>query len=343
MSVPSGPVEAAKASLRPAGLPSAVIDLHTDALYEHVQGRKDIGTRSHEGHVDLPRLREGGVTGQVFAIWINPEKYAEGERAPFVDRALDSFDALCRDHSDQLTRTLTPTGVAAANAAGRIAGIPAIEGGHALEGDLDRLATFHQRGVRMLTLVWNNTNELAESWLEDTGAGLSTLGREAIRMMTGLGIAVDLSHASTRTFWDVIEASTVPVVASHSGARSRCDHPRNLDDEQLHSLGESGGVVGTVFLPAFLRPEPEPTALVDVLDHIEHIADKAGIDAVAIGADYDGFAAQGPVGLEDVSRLPALTAGLSSRGFSDQDIAKVMGGNFLRAWTEILGHAGDDR
>jgi len=298
---------------------------------------------SRVGHVDLPRLREGGVTGQVFAIWINPEKYAEGERAPFVDRALDSLDALCRDHPGQLARTLTPVEVTTANAAGLIAGIPAIEGGHALEGDLDRLAAFHERGVRMLTLVWNNTNELAESWLEDTGAGLSALGREAVRMMTGLGIAVDLSHASTRTFWDVIEASPAPVVASHSGARGRCDHPRNLDDEQLHAIGESGGVVGVVFVPAFLKPEPEPTALSDIIDHVEYIADKAGIDSVALGADFDGFGGPGPEGMEDVTRMPDLVSGLATRGFTGQDTGKILGGNFLRAWSEILGHAGGAR
>lgn len=321
-------------SLPPAGA-KLVVDLHCDSLHDHAQGHRDITKRLDTGHLDLPRMKEGGITAQVFAVWTNPETLKPGERAAFVHKAIDAFENICRTVPQDIGPACTPDEMMTLVGSGRIAGILGIEGGHALEGDLDNIEIFQKRGVRIITLTWNNANEFADSCLEDTGRGLTQLGVRAVALMNKLGIIVDLSHSAPKTFYDVLEKSTAPVICSHSACRALCDHPRNLTDEQLKALAQTEGVVGIVFLPAFLRPEPEPTSLQDVLDHIQHAAEVAGIDSVALGSDFDGFG-QGPAGLEDATRMPALAAGLRSRGFPEPDIRKILGENFLRVWQKVI-------
>ncbi len=321
-------------SLSPSGA-RLVVDLHCDSLHDHAQGRKDITKRLDTGHLDLPRMKEGGITAQVFAVWTNPETLKPGERAVFVHKALDAFEDICRTVPQEIGPAHTPDEMMKLVKFGRIAGILGIEGGHALEGSLDNIEAFQKRGVRVITLTWNNANEFADSCLEDTGRGLTQLGVRAVALMNRLGIIVDLSHSAPKTFYHVLEKSTAPVICSHSACRALCDHPRNLTDEQLKALAQAEGVIGIVFLPAFLRPEPEPTSLEDVLDHIEHAVEVAGIDSVALGSDFDGFG-QGPAGLEDATKIPAIAEGLRARGFSDPDIRKVQGENFLRVWQKAV-------
>jgi membrane dipeptidase len=311
-----------------------LVDLHTDALYEHIKGAKDITKRTSIGHLDIPRMKEAGVSGQVFAIWTNPEKMKPGERAPFVFQAIDAFEDICRLCPADIALARTPDEMLAANSSGRAAGILGVEGGHALEGNLANLDRFHERGVRLLTITWNNANEFAGSCMERSDAGLTDLGRQAVRRMNELGMIVDLSHSSPRTFYDTLEASTAPVICSHSACKALRDFPRNLDDDQLRALEQKKGIVGIVFLPYFLGPEEGKADIDDVLNHIEHAVEVAGIDSVALGSDFDGFG-KPPKGLEDVTRLPALLDGLRSRGYSEPDVAKVSGLNFLRLWREV--------
>jgi len=314
------------------------VDLHSDALYEHVKGAKDIAKRSSVGHLDIPRMKEAGVTGQVFAIWTNPDKTKPDERAPFVLKAVDAFEDICRHCPDDITIARNPDEMLAANESGRTAGILGVEGGHALEGNLQNVDRFFERGVRVLTITWNNSNELAGSCMDKPETGLSDLGRRAVRRMNELGMIVDLSHSSPRTFYDTLDASAAPVICSHSACRNLCDFPRNLDDDQLKALAEHRGVIGIVFLPYFLTLREGDATLDDVLDHTEHAIQVAGIDSVALGSDFDGFG-KSPKGLEDVTRLPALFAGLRSRGYSNADVAKVSGLNFQRLWQEVVTHA----
>ena len=312
---------------------STVIDLHCDTLSRHVHGHRDMTVRSCTGHLDLPRMHTGGLNAQVFAIWADPVRYGPGKRAGFVHRSLDAFDRIVSSTSsldraagaDELVRTV---------AAGRIAGILGIEGGHALEGDVGNLDRFFHRGVRILTLTWNNSNPFARSCMSRDGhrRGLTRLGREAVGRMNRLGMLIDLSHASDHTFRDVLDAGTAPVICSHSACRALRRFPRNLTDRQLRALGEAGGVVGIVFLPYFIRSEYRRVTIEDVLDHIEHAVSVAGIDAVALGSDFDGFSDPPPAGLEDVTRLPSLTAGLIRRGFPPGAIRSILGENFLRVW-----------
>lgn len=318
-----------------------VVDLHTDALYEHVSGRRDITARSSAGHLDIPRLEEGGVNGQVFAIWPSPEKFRAGEFSGFALGACAAFTGICGRVPGKLAHARTPEEFDAAVKAGKVAGVLGVEGAHALDGRLEMLDRFCEFGVRVLTLTWNNSNELADSALDETppNGGLSTLGRSAVRRCNELGIIIDLSHASERSFFDVLETSSAPVIASHSGVKARCDFPRNLSDKQLRALAANGGMVGIVFLPYFLRSGAESADLADVLAAIDHACGVAGPESVGIGSDFDGYGGV-TTGLEDVTHLGAITAGLVERGYLESDIRLILGGNFRRVWGAVAARAG---
>jgi membrane dipeptidase len=313
-----------------------LVDLHTDALYEHIRGRKDLTQRADKGHLDIPRMREGGVNGQVFAVWVSPTELKPGEYCDFALRGADVFGQVCAGCSDMITPVRNPEEFRKVTAAGRIAAVLGIEGGHALEGKFDNLERFFERGVRVLTVTWCNSNELGDSSSDEDKPhnGLSAFGRQAIRRMNELGIVIDVSHSADKTVFDILDASLSPVIASHSGVRARRDFNRNLSDDEIRALGAFGGVIGVVFLPYFLR-EPEGEASIeDVLDGIDHICQLVGPDHAALGSDFDGFGGVLP-GLEDVTKMGAVRLGLSRRGYPDGDIAKILGLNFLRVWDAV--------
>ncbi len=317
-----------------------LIDLHTDALYEHMRGRKDITQRSDKGHLDFPRMREGGVNGQVFAVWVSPTELKPGEYCHFALKGAGTFDEVCARSSDMVAPARTPGEFRQATAAGRIAAVLGVEGGHALEGRLENLNRFFERGVRVLTMTWSNSNELGGSSSDEKkpNGGLSALGRQAVRRMNELGMIIDVSHSADKTVFDILDASLSPVIASHSGIRSRRDFDRNLTDEEIRAIGAHGGVIGVVFLPYFLR-EPEGKASIeDVLDSIDHICQLVGPNHAALGSDFDGFEGALP-GLEDVTKMSAVTGGLRRRGFPKEDIAKIAGLNFLCVWDSVYARA----
>jgi membrane dipeptidase len=326
--------------LPPLSIPF-LTDLHCDALYEHIKGQRDITQRSDKGHLDIPRMKEAGVTGQVFAIWVSPTELKPGEYADFVLKGTDVFDEVCAKAADSVARVRSPDEFRQAVSRGRIAAVLGAEGGHALEGRLENLGRFFERGVRVLTLTWCSSNELGDSGGDkhQPHRGLSKTGRAAVKEMNRLGMIVDVSHAAARTVLDVCEVSSAPVIASHSGVRARRDFNRNLSDEEIKAIARNRGVIGLVFLPYFLR-EPEAEASIeDVLDCIDHVCQLVGPDHAAFGSDFDGFSGA-LQGLEDVTRMPALPAGLRARGFPEADIAKVAGLNFLRVWDAVQTAAG---
>jgi membrane dipeptidase len=352
-----------------------LIDLHTDALYEHMCGRKDITQRSDKGHLDFPRMKEGGVNGQVFAVWVSPTELKPGEYCDFALKGADTFDEVCRRslemepprapsrrgispprHQDTNSPDIRPSSLVPcpwsvvpvrapdefrqAVASGRIAAILGVEGGHALEGNLKNLDRFHGRGVRVLTVTWSNSNELGDSSSDENKPhnGLSSLGREAVRRMNELGVIIDVSHSADKTVFDILDTSLSPVIASHSGIRARRDFNRNLTDEQIRAIGAHGGVIGVVFLPYFLREPEEQASIEDVLDCIDHICQLVGPDHAGLGSDFDGFGGVLP-GLEDVTKMGAIGAGLRRHGFADGDIAKIAGLNFLRVWDAVAARS----
>jgi membrane dipeptidase len=225
-------------------------------------------------------------------------------------------------------------------AAGRIAAILGVEGGHALEGRLENLDRFYERGVRVLTVTWSNSNELGDSSSDENKPhnGLSSLGRQAVRRMNELGMIVDVSHSSDRTVFDILDTSLSPVVASHSGIRARRDFNRNLTDEQIRAIGAHGGVIGVVFLPYFLREPEDEATIEDVLDCFDHICQLVGPDHAGLGSDFDGFGGA-LAGLEDVTKMGAIGAGLRRRGFAEGDIVKICGLNFLRVWDAVAARS----
>lgn len=320
--------------------PPVLVDLHTDALYEHIRGRKDITQRSDKGHLDFPRMKEGGVNGQVFAVWVSPTELKPDEYCDFALKGADTFDDVCARCSDVVAPVRTPAEFRQATATGRIAAVLGVEGGHALEGRLENLDRFFERGVRVLTVTWCNSNDLGDSSGDDNKPhnGLSKLGRQAVRRMNELGMIVDVSHSADKTVFDILAASLSPVIASHSGIRARRDFNRNLTDEQVRAIAAHGGVIGIVFLPYFLRDPEEKASIEDVLDCIDHVCQIVGPDHAALGSDFDGFEAALP-GLEDVTKMGAIEGGLRQRRFPEGDIAKILGLNFLRVWDAVRARA----
>ena len=306
-----------------------VVDLHSDVILDVASGKRDIAVRGTTGHVDLPRLRAGGVDVQVFAIFVHPRYAGKGfQRAAEL---LDAFDRLARTQHT-LAAVTTVEGIEQAVGAGRIAAVLSIENGSALDGNPANLDRLYARGVRILSLTWNQSNDLADGALEDTHGGLTPLGRRILAKMAGLGMIVDVSHLSERAFWAVLEATRGPLLATHSNAGGLTPHRRNLSDDQLRALARRGGVVGVNFYPAFTGG----STLQHVLNHVDYLVKIMGADHVGLGSDFDGFS-QTITGLEDVSKFPALTAGLLARGYAADDVRKILGGNALRVFRAVWG------
>ncbi|MBP7460737.1 MAG: dipeptidase [Candidatus Delongbacteria bacterium] len=357
---------------------AVVFDAHADTPLRLKEKQFDISLRNDFGHIDIPRLIEGGVDVQVFAIYFNP-KLAE-EKA--VRLTLDYIDLISRTieaNRNHLELALSAPDVTTINQRHKTAIVMGLEGGYAIAGDLGILRQYYKLGVRYMTLTWMNSHEWADASTDTVRwGGLNDFGREVIREMNRLGMLIDLSHASDETFWDVLEITQKPIIASHSCCRTLCPHERNLSDDMLIALARNGGVIGINYYPGYLdssylkisqensrllKPmldelntkypnhddlyyqereklyEPYkgrlPVVAIDrVIDHIDHVVKVAGIDHVGLGSDFDGISIT-PLGLKDVSCLPIITQKLMERGYKDHEIKKIMGGNFMRVFSQL--------
>ncbi|MEK9135790.1 MAG: dipeptidase [Bacteroidota bacterium] len=310
-----------------------VIDLHNDVL-ELVVGGYQLGVRHTTNHSDLPRFRDGGVDAQMLSLWPSPTQFPNTAYERVLQMA-DSFSVQLARNPTTLAHTRTVAEIEQAVAAGKFAGILAVEGGHAIQEDLNKLVTFYQRGVRYMTITWNNSTSWATAAADPQAEtrGLSDFGRQVIRTMDSLGIIIDVSHVGRRTILDILQVTTKPIVASHSGVRALRDHYRNLTDDQIISIAQRGGVIGVVFYPTFLSPTN--TATIDtVIRHIDYIKNLVGIDYVALGSDFDGINTT-PVGLEDVSRFPNLTMALLRHGYTPAEVRKLLGENYMRVFRAV--------
>lgn len=322
-----------------------IIDGHCDTLLG-VTGpvgfpgsrRRDFFTRSETGHIDFPRLKEGGMTCQVMAVYIEPQ-YKPARAARRTLELLDGFYGLLEESSEFVMAT-TAKDIEKAKEQGVVAGLLSIEGGEAIEGSLSLLRSFYKLGIRAIGLTWNQRNDIADGVGERSGkSGLTDFGIAVVKEMERLGMMVDVSHLSDTSFWGVDAVAERPYIASHSNARALCQNRRNLTDEQLEALAKKGGVVGMNFLPGFVDNDPKKCSLGRMCDHIDHIKKVIGIDYIGLGADFDGFgvAPGAPVVMKDVSELPLLTKELLNRGYTEEEIKKVLGGNWIRVYKEILG------
>ena len=354
------------------------VDTYNDTAQRVLIDKADIGQRLPDGMVDLPRLQEGGIHVPFFALWV-PSYYPGAEA---VRRTLDLRDAMqgvFDKYPDRIELATSARDIERIVGQKKIAAVLTIEGGHQTDDDLGVLRMYRRMGILSMTLTHFRSNHWADS---STGKpdhnGLTDFGKQVVREMNRIGMIVDISHVSDKTFYDVLEVSTKPVIASHSSCFVYSDVPRNMKDDMFRALAKNGGVVGVNFGSSFLSQkdaddlkklvsqhneiEPNltgaeldafaakehtengkvhakvgPATVEDAAECIDHIAKVAGIDHVGIGSDFDGVPSV-PSGLEDVSKMPNLTPALLKRGYSEKDIRKIMGANFLRVVREVVGN-----
>ncbi len=322
-------------------------------------------------HTDIPRLREGMLGAQFWSVYV-PVSMQGKEATRATMEEIDIVYQMIERYPDTFQLATTADEVEAAFAAGKIGSMLGIEGGHSIDSSLGALRMFHQLGVRYMTLTHSRNIPWADSATDTVGVGgLSEFGKEVVLEMNRLGMLVDLSHVSPATMRDALDVTEAPVIFSHSSSFAMCNHVRNVPDDVLALLAENGGVIMVTFVPGYISEETRlhgvkrneererlasmpgstdesvaegiaawneanptpPATLAQVADHIDHIRDVAGIDHIGIGGDYDGISSL-PVGLEDVSTYPMLTAELVRRGYSDEDIMKILGRNVLRVMRE---------
>ncbi len=363
-----------------------IIDGHNDIPTPMYDDDFDLGTNSvgkfhNDGdpfHTDLQRFKQSGITGEFFSIYVS-RTFAEKGGSGAARRALDLIDTTYREvekYPNQLSFCTTAAQIRQAKKQNKVCALMGIEGGHAIENSLFALRDFYRLGVRYMTLTHNNTNDWADAHRDEPrNNGLSPFGKEVVKEMNRLGMFVDISHVSVKTMSDVLDVSTAPIIASHSGARGVNDHTRNVPDEILKRIAKNGGVVMINFYPSFLdaRTNKEENERTDklkmqiaalkeqykdnpaayneaerklfaenpiyiapytrIVDHIDHIKNVAGIDYIGIGSDYDGIPFL-PVGMSGMEDLVLVTYEMLKRGYSEKDIKKVLGENFLRAFEQ---------
>ncbi len=365
-----------------------VADLHCDTIGRALDG-EDLSQDLDHGHIDIPKLKRGGVDLQVFACFVGAPD-SEEEKHTAAKRAFDQVEAahkLVADHPRDLALVLSPRDVMNLEEEAKTGVLIGIEGGYAIEDDLSLLDSFYRSGVRLMTLThWRHTDWADASGDEKpTYGGLTDFGKKVVAEMNRLGMVIDVSHAADSTFWDVIKLTKAPIVASHSCCRALSDYHRNLTDEMLKALAKNGGVIGINFAPGFLNADLQnkqeaiyreivnkykipggqmdwrnidpkvreaaeaevkarmaeldktfpPVDVKSVVDHIEHAIKVMGdADHVGLGSDFDGIGST-PVGLENAGMLPNITKEMLRRGMKEEDVRKVLGGNFLRVFEQV--------
>jgi membrane dipeptidase len=310
-----------------------VIDAHCDALYKLETDTTEGSLKARpQGHVDIKRLQEGRVAAQFFALYGGePNRLLLAQAS-----ALKQIKILYRElkANPELVLACCRDDVETAYTKGKIAAVVSLEGGEPLVDDPGLLEVFYRLGVRILGLTWNDRNLLASGVGDsESGSGLTTLGREAVAIAHELGMLLDVSHLSERSFWDVMALAKGPVIASHSSAYALCPHPRNLTDDQAKELARTGGVIGVNFHSPFLCKQGVAD-LTDVVRHIDYLVQLVGPEHVGIGSDFDGIPIC-PMGLEGPHRFPDLAMALEEIGYPHQAVQNIMGANFLNVLPRV--------
>ena len=338
----------------------AIFDGHNDAvqhLCEYRTGGRDFLVRSDDGHLDLPRAREGRLIGGLFAMFAKPERPPEGDltltgsgyevrladpldpayaRAR-IDAQLDALNQVVKRADGRIRWARSVDEIESGQRDGAFLMVLHMEGAEAIGPDLDNLERLYAAGLRSLGLVWSRPNifghgvPFAYPRSPDTGPGLTAAGKELVRACNRLGIMIDVSHLNERGFWDVAALSNAPLVATHACAHAICPSTRNLTDRQLDTIRASGGVVGFNFCVNDVRPDARldaDTPLDTVVDHLHYLVDRLGGDCVALGSDFDGAVMPRPI--KDVSGLQHLVVALRARGFDDATLRKLCMENWLR-------------
>ena len=287
--------------------------------------------------VDLHKMTEGRQDATIMVAYLpqNSEQWQgiKGEKRAFADDIFDKIEQIVAQNANYLALARTPQQLWDNKRAGKKSIMMGIENGLALDGDIKNIRHFKERGIVYITLCHNGDNDICDSARgSETHGGVSPFGQEVIREMNRLGIMVDLSHAHERSFYDALEISATPIVCSHSSARALCDHPRNLTDDQMRALAAKGGVCQITLYNGFLKKDGQATIL-DAMQHLDHAIQVMGIDHVGLGTDFDGDG--GILGLSNSSELTNFTRQLLARRYSQEDIQKIWGGNFLRIMQQV--------
>jgi membrane dipeptidase len=314
-----------------------VVDAHCDTLGDVLEGLRKLGERSALGQVDLPRLKEGGLTAQIFACFVPIDQYRHGATKHALQR-MDMFFQALEAHPHALMLATSAADIRKAKRAGKIAGILGLEGAEPIEDSIELLRSFYRLGVRNLGLTWNFRNDVADGVFEgDSARGLTRFGVKVVEECNRRGRLIDVSHLAPAGLEDVLRVSQHPIIASHSNAAAVCNNVRNLTDEQIEAIAGRGGLIGVTFVPSFLAQPYRAASLDHVLDHVDYLVKTAGADHVMLGSDFDGMGAVVPKGMEDATCFPALTAGMLSRGHSEQTVRRILGLNFLRVFETVVG------
>jgi membrane dipeptidase len=362
-----------------------VIDTHCDTPMHMLDRGIDIGVKSRTNNVDLIRMKEGGLDAVFFAVFVPND---QDDKHPAA-RAFDLIDEIHRQverYPGLAGLACSPQDMRRLHEEGKRAILIGMENGGPIEHNLRLLRNYYRLGVRYVTLTHSDNNPICDSSTaaEPRWNGLSDFGKEVVREMNRLGLIVDVSHISDKAFWDVLDVSRAPVMASHSCARALCQSPRNMSDDMIRALARKGGVIQVNFYGGFLdesinrkteelrkslepeieklkethkgneaaywtavgelwaRHAPPPPEIDVLIDHIDHIVKLVGADHVGLGSDFDG-ASSYPKGLEDVTGYPLITYHLLKRGYPEKDIVKILGGNILRVFGEVIQTASDIR
>jgi membrane dipeptidase len=363
-----------------------IVDTHADTPQRFLDEHFDIGNTDPKdpGHITLDRARAGNLGAEFFSIWVEPSF-----KGQYAHRALDLIDSVYEQaahHPDRMTMAFSVADIEKAHQQKKLAALLGVEGGHAIENDLDLLRDYYRLGVRYMTLTWSNTNAWADSSgdITDTKVehhnGLTDFGQQVVLEMNRLGMMVDISHVSDKTFYDVVAVSKAPLIASHSSARALTDAPRNLSDDMLRAVAKNNGVVMVNFFSGFIdenywkaaqaqskdrdaavaalveksKADGKPVTYVEydrierewlariprpplesLIDHIDHVAQIAGVDHVGLGSDFDGISGATPQGIDSAADLPKITQALLDRGYSEHDVRKILGENLLRVFRAV--------
>ncbi len=310
-----------------------VIDGHCDTLLELYKHKRSFWEQNNHCHLNWPLLQMGKVNLQFLAIYIEPEYKPYGALCRVME-LLDHYHTISSEGEIQLKTILKKEDLSLLAPDTSCMYLLAIEGGEVLEGKISTLRILSKLGIRCMTLTWNQRNKIADGvWEKDSQGGLTTFGREVVKEMNRIGMLIDVSHISEKGFWDVISQSNKPIAATHSCCAALHKHPRNLTNEQLAAIKANKGIVGINFYPGFLG-EGEIT-IDTVIEHLEYAVSVAGIDHVGLGSDFDGID-KTPLGLSSPADLPQITKKLIIKGWSREDIRKVLGGNYVRLLQNTL-------
>ncbi|NDV90196.1 membrane dipeptidase [Alteromonas sp. 345S023] len=357
-----------------------IVDGHIDVPYRVKNRWVDVTKATEDGDFDYPRAVKGGLNAPFMSIYVPASLDNSPESTQLAHQLIDSVEAIVARAPDKFAIAKSPSDVKAQFEAGLISLPMGMENGSPIQGSLDNLKAFYQRGIRYITLAHSQANHISDSSydLRRKWKGLSPFGKQLVTEMNNIGIMLDISHVSDDAFYQVVEITKVPVIASHSSLRKFTPgFERNMNDDMIKALGENGGVIMINFGSSFVdkaagqwrkgltaarkaliaeegedspnlenfeatyrEKVPYPYSTLDqVLDHIDHVVELIGIEHVGIGSDYDGVGDSLPIGLKDVASFPNLVQGLLDRGYSRQDIEKILSGNLLRVWQQVEDYA----